>query len=212
MFQFDNKYNKHKLYNLLEALSLDDYDSINADEENDEENNHQVITSNIIDINPFNDFIKARIMGNVNTPITPLEKILIDNVNNDTTDEYTGKVVVHDENELKEVMQKSLIYFGYEGNYNWIDTSRVTKMVRLFSLILGTNISKFNGDISKWDVSNVTNMFYTFKDCSSLTCDISNWDTSKVKYWSSESYAGTPKVFQDICKRLKMPAKVLRYH
>ena len=209
MFQFDNTYNKHKLYNLFEALSLDDFD---FDSETPNEAPSNIASSDYVDVNPFDDFVKARIIGNLDTPLNAMEQILIKNVNNDTIDEYTGKVIVNDENELKTIMQKSLKYFGFEGNYNWINTSKVTKMVRLFPLILGTNISKFNGDISKWDVSNVTNMFYTFKDCSSLTCDISNWDTSKVKYWSSESYAGTPKVFQDICKKLKMPAKVLRYH
>ena len=207
MFSFDTKYSKHKLYNLAEALSLDDF-------QNDEEivDEKPVKISDFISVDPFDDFINARIIGNLDTPLNLMEQVLIKNVNNDTVDEFTGRVIVNDEAELKNVMQKGLKYFGLEGNYNWINTSKVTKMVRLFSLILGTNVSKFNGDISKWDVSNVTNMFYTFKDCSSLTCDISNWDTSKVKYWSSESYAGTPKVFQDICKKLKMPAKVLRYH
>ena len=208
MLQFE-KYNKHKLYNLLEVLSMDDL--VDNEEEVDEAP-RKSITTDYIDVDPFNDFINARIIRDIDTPLNIMEQALIKNVNNDTMDEFTGRFTVNDESELKSVMQKSLKYFGFEGNYNWIDTSKVTKMVRLFPLILGTNISKFNGDISKWDVSNVTNMFYTFKDCSALTCDISKWDTSKVKYWSSESYAGTPKVFQDICKHLKMPAKVLRYH
>lgn len=38
------------------------------------------------------------------------------------------------------------------------------------------------GDLSGWDVSNVTNMGYMFSDCYSLTSldSISNWDTSNV--------------------------------
>ena len=42
--------------------------------------------------------------------------------------------------------------------------------------------SPFNGDLSKWDVSNVTSMAYMF-DSSAFTGskgDITNWDTSSV--------------------------------
>ena len=37
--------------------------------------------------------------------------------------------------------------------------------------------SKFNGDISNWDVSNVTDMGYMFYE-SNFNGDISNWDVS----------------------------------
>ena len=46
---------------------------------------------------------------------------------------------------------------GNEGNFNDIDTSEITDMVNLFC-----DMNKFNGDISNWDVSNVTNMQYMF--------------------------------------------------
>ena len=39
----------------------------------------------------------------------------------------------------------------------------------------------FNGDISKWDVSNVTDMYGMFCGCKSFNQDISGWDVSKVK-------------------------------
>ena len=39
--------------------------------------------------------------------------------------------------------------------------------------------SQFNGDISKWDVSNVTNMGNMFSK-SPFNGDISNWDVSNV--------------------------------
>ena len=39
--------------------------------------------------------------------------------------------------------------------------------------------SLFNGDISKWDVSNVTNMSGMFRE-SQFTGDISEWNVSKV--------------------------------
>ena len=43
----------------------------------------------------------------------------------------------------------------------------------------------FNQDISKWNVSNVTDMRYMFYWCSKFNQDISGWDVQNVK--SSES-------------------------
>ena len=39
--------------------------------------------------------------------------------------------------------------------------------------------SQFNGDISNWDVSNVTDMTWMFRD-SQFNGDISKWDVSNV--------------------------------
>jgi surface protein len=39
--------------------------------------------------------------------------------------------------------------------------------------------SQFNGNISNWDVSNVTNMHYMFAN-SQFNGNISNWDVSSV--------------------------------
>jgi surface protein len=39
--------------------------------------------------------------------------------------------------------------------------------------------SQFNGDISKWDVSNVTNMILMFEQ-SQFNGDISKWNVSKM--------------------------------
>ena len=41
--------------------------------------------------------------------------------------------------------------------------------------------SKFNGDISKWNTSNVKNMVSMFEN-SIFTGDISKWDVSNVEY------------------------------
>ena len=43
----------------------------------------------------------------------------------------------------------------------------------------------FNGDISKWDTSNVTNMQHMFEGASSFDQAIGSWDTSKVTDFSS---------------------------
>ena len=40
--------------------------------------------------------------------------------------------------------------------------------------------SKFNSDISKWDVSRVTTMHAMFYSASQFNSDISKWDVSKV--------------------------------
>jgi surface protein len=45
--------------------------------------------------------------------------------------------------------------------------------------------SEFNGDISKWNVSNVTTMFRMFYR-SRFNGDISKWDVSNVKYWDMD--------------------------
>jgi surface protein len=58
---------------------------------------------------------------------------------------------------------------------NWLDVSEITDMSFLFY-----KNEKFNGDISKWDVSNVTNMAGMFAG-SKFNRDISGWNVSKVK-------------------------------
>ena len=42
--------------------------------------------------------------------------------------------------------------------------------------------SKFNQDISNWNVSNVKNMYGMFYMCDKFNKDISNWDVSNVKH------------------------------
>ena len=41
-------------------------------------------------------------------------------------------------------------------------------------------MSKFNQDISKWNVSNVTNMGSMFVSCQKFNQDISEWNVSNV--------------------------------
>jgi hypothetical protein len=43
--------------------------------------------------------------------------------------------------------------------------------------------SFFNGNISKWDVSNVTDMSHMFLE-SEFNKNISKWNVSKVKYYT----------------------------
>ena len=40
--------------------------------------------------------------------------------------------------------------------------------------------SSFNGDLSSWDVSNVTSMVAIFQEATDFTSDLSNWNVSNV--------------------------------
>ena len=74
---------------------------------------------------------------------------------------------------------KNIIYF-YSRKYkneslNWLDVSEISDMSDLFTLFCGP----YNGDISKWDVSNVTKMTKMFS-FSYFNGDISQWDVTNV--------------------------------
>ena len=64
--------------------------------------------------------------------------------------------------------------------------------------------SKFNGDISKWDVSNVINMTGMFEN-SNFNRDISNWNISNVT--DIDSIFNNSKFTGDISKWLPMLQK-----
>jgi len=61
------------------------------------------------------------------------------------------------------------------GNISDWDVSQVTDMSYLFY-----QKSQFNGDISSWDVSGVTDMKYMFDFSDNFNQDISSWDVSSV--------------------------------
>ena len=76
--------------------------------------------------------------------------------------------------ELKDIILQRIETEGNKVDLNDIDVSKITDMSNLFNRI------NFNGDISKWDVSNVKNMYGMFEDCNSFNQDISDWDVSNV--------------------------------
>ena len=57
-----------------------------------------------------------------------------------------------------------------------LDVSQITDMQFLFVESLCNNT-----DISNWDTSNVTNMTSMFAFCNKFDCDLSHWNTSKIK-------------------------------
>ena len=59
--------------------------------------------------------------------------------------------------ELKKIIEDTIKENGFNCDLNFIDTSLIKDMSRLFSG------SKFNGDISKWNVSNVESMENMFR-------------------------------------------------
>ena len=89
-----------------------------------------------------------------------------------------GIYKVSDHDELQGLIKYSMRWFGKKCNLNWIGVSNITNMEYMFL------DSKFNGDISQWDVSNVTNMDGMFLN-SEFTGDINNWDVSNVTKMNS---------------------------
>ena len=78
---------------------------------------------------------------------------------------------------------------SHNPDYSKIITTNITDMSNLFYTYF-SNIGEydlhrnFNGDISMWDVSNVTNMHSMFEGCESFNQDISDWDVSNVENMS----------------------------
>ena len=76
--------------------------------------------------------------------------------------------------ELQDIILRRIKEEGNEVDLNDIDVSKITDMFSLFKE------TEFNGNISNWNVSNVTNMSFMFYDCKSFNQDISEWDVSNV--------------------------------
>lgn len=85
-------------------------------------------------------------------------------------------VIAESSKHLRELIQQELSLRGNKCDLNYIDVSRVKNMASLFS----GPASSFNGNISKWDVSGVTDMSWMFAQ-SQFDGDISRWNTSRVR-------------------------------
>ncbi len=110
-----------------------------------------------------------------------------------------GRVFAYNWN-IRKLVDEAIKKYGLDCDLNFIDVSQVTDMQVLFGFyrpvdeITGKLIpveeysidqkralarSQFNGDISRWNVSKVTNMSCMFYE-SRFNGDISRWDVSKV--------------------------------
>ena len=89
-----------------------------------------------------------------------------------------------DKDELQDLIKQLIKERGEEADLNDIDTSKITDMSYLFSdTIYGYGLYNFNGDISGWDVSNVTTMkmMFCLSKFDESNGDLANWDVSNVK-------------------------------
>ena len=59
------------------------------------------------------------------------------------------------------------------------------------------NAENFAGDLSKWDVSRVTNMHEAFGGATSFNSDLSNWQTSNVEDMEYLFYGATRYIRRD---------------
>ena len=82
-------------------------------------------------------------------------------------------IVEASQSTIKDTINRSIKVLGDECNLNFIDTEPVTNMYSMFKY------SKFNGDISVWDVGNVTDMSFMFNH-SKFNGDISSWNVENV--------------------------------
>lgn len=92
----------------------------------------------------------------------------------------TGKHAIYTEfpsttNELIDSIERAIDKYGYTCSLNHIDVSKIIDFDYLFE-----KFKSFNGDISKWNVSNARSMFKMFYG-TEFNNDISNWNVSKVE-------------------------------
>ena len=83
---------------------------------------------------------------------------------------------------IQEIIRKTHPKKGDTIDLNHLDVSRVEDMSKLFyDNKKHINFTKYNFDVSDWNVSNVKNMSFMFFGCERFNCDLSRWKVPKVK-------------------------------
>ena len=87
--------------------------------------------------------------------------------------------------ELRAIIKKRVEKEGNDVDLNDINVSEITNMASLF---YSKYLCDFCGDVSDWDVSNVTSMNHMFAECNKFNCDLSKWNVSNVTNMRSMFY------------------------
>lgn len=113
--------------------------------------------------------------------------------------EYLGKptsnntLIKLNDNNVRQSLLDELKRVGTDADLNRFDVSEVTKMEYIFE------DTDFSGDVSKWNVSNLTNALGLFKGCKNFNSDLSRWDVRNLKY-ASEMFSECENFNQDLSR------------
>ena len=107
----------------------------------------------------------------------------------DKTHPKKGDIIDLNHLNVSSVEDMSDLFYDYENHINFTDynfnvskwdVSNVTNMNSMFAVC-----KNFKGDLSGWDVSNVKNMRSMFEGCENFNSDLSRWNVSNVKNMGS---------------------------
>ena len=101
---------------------------------------------------------------------------------------------------LVQIIKAEVERKGWNCSLNHINVSQITDMTKLFSNTFnGYGLGKFNGDISRWDVSNVRGMYGMFRENESFNQPIGDWDVSGATNMG-DMFQGAKAFNQDLSK------------
>ena len=83
--------------------------------------------------------------------------------------------------QLQQIILERMQEEGANVDLNDIDTSAITDMSHLFDSNISRLFAEFNGKITLWNVSNVTDMQYMFSFCKKFNGNLSGWNLKNVE-------------------------------
>lgn len=96
------------------------------------------------------------------------------------------KITAENSEQLKNIVKQEIEKLGENCDLNHIDVSQIEYFSFTFRL------TKFNGDISKWNMSNAKELRSVFCGAINFNCDLGNWDLSKCTCLN-HAFAAAPK-------------------